>query len=179
MRGAAVMIIYLARSIVGIALVLSACWKLRHQVAFRESLRRFGGSRLRRHDRPVARILPVAEIATGAGLLIDDPIGRASACVAFIMILAFSLLMIRADDLSSGCGCWPTPAGGHADSRPLLIRNGFLLAFSVVGAIPAGSITPLILAFYLASGSVFALTIMEIPHLALVAFPSREVERSR
>lgn len=172
------LVVYLARAIVGMALLFSAGWKFRHKSAFRASYRALVGSRLGHLDGLIARTLPYVELTCGAGLLLRTPLEGFMAAASLLLILAFTLLLVRAEDFRAGCGCWRTPVRGALRGSHL-IRNACLLALSAVGTAPVGSIGSASLLFCLAAGSLFAAIIMEIPQVASVALFEREASQLR
>ena len=166
------MLVYFARAVVGIALLLSAGWKLRHQSEFRASYRAMLAGPLRRLDGVAAKAVPLLEIMLGVGMLIRSPIERAIVSAAGLLILGFTLLLSRAGDSRAGCGCWRTPLRG-AIRAPHLVRNGSLLVLAIAGTWTVGTLPTVGLLFGVGAGFIFAVVLMEIPEVALVALGDR------
>jgi len=163
------LVVYFARAVAGIALLLSAGWKIRHKSAFRASYQALVGGRVSHLDGLAIRTLPYAEIVCGSGLLLRSSVERLAAASSFFVVLSFTLLLARASDFRAGCGCWRTPVRGVLRG-PHLIRNACLLALSAVGTASVSNIPPASLLFCLGTGALFAVVIMEIPQVASVAF---------
>ena len=86
--------------------------------------------------RPVARLVPWVELATGAALVVRLAV-PVPAVVAAAMLVAFSVLIVvrlRAGERPS-CACFGAWSASEI-GRGHLIRNGVLLAIAVVAMLP-------------------------------------------
>lgn len=161
-------LVLLARYTVGGSFILSGVWKFRHPAHFKAAFHSLLTGRLSSFDGLVARGLPVAEIAIGACMLAASWVGRAAAVAAFLMVVSFTALLVRARNLPMGCGCWRKPIG-TSDRAPVLFRNICLGLLAIVGTIPTAGPSLEQVVFGVAAGILLAVVLMEIPLIASVA----------
>jgi uncharacterized membrane protein YphA (DoxX/SURF4 family) len=130
-------VIILMRSVVAIAFILSAVWKLSHRAAFDAVVAGNSWRILRRAPRStLGPAVALLEILIGIGMLVAFmPWITITAAVLFLVI--FSIFLLRANSLANGCGCWNPARHGRAQAAPYIVRNGLLICLAIAGAAPA------------------------------------------
>ena len=86
--------------------------------------------------RPVARLLPWVELATGAALVFRLAV-PVPAIVAAVMLIAFSVLIVlrMRDEERPSCACFGQWSASEV-GRGHLVRNAVLFAISLVAMLP-------------------------------------------
>jgi uncharacterized membrane protein YphA (DoxX/SURF4 family) len=160
---------YAARAAVAATFLLSAAWKLRHPGQFLVAFRSGTPRTLHRLDRPAARLVPAVEVVLALALLATSSLGRASAWAALVLLLAFTVTLLRSADPRAGCGCW-RDTGRRVGRAPYLVRNGLLVGLALGGALAPVPPSLVGVLFGLVTGVVAALVLMELPGISEVAF---------
>jgi hypothetical protein len=165
----------LSRYTVGLILLLSATWKLRHQDAFLSSIA--GVSWLQRRPRTAVGTIVALEALSAVLFLVgNSPI---YALPSALLLVSVTFFLARTPSLPFGCGCWRN-VGRLSDGRaPYLARNiliGFLLILAAVnhGSIPAHQ--ELVIG---AMSALIAPLLLEMPNLIEVLSPFRFTAYSR
>ncbi len=115
-----------ARVILAVVLVVAAIAKLRARDATAAEMDALLGSRV---GTRVARVLPFVEIAVAIALLVWW--GPVPGIVAALLIVAFTVVLVRAEVRHLPCACF----GGGARGVPgpgAVVRNAVLLALAVL-----------------------------------------------
>jgi hypothetical protein len=155
---------YVARAVLGLALLLSASWKLRHRSEFAAALAAMLPRRLRSARRALTSVIPVVE-ATCA-LVALSPLGSPLAVLpAAVFVLTVTVPLSAAPDLSAGCGCWTNP-GVSVPRSVYLARNGVLALLAVGGALHQSPLSASVMLTAIPVAAIFALLLMELPEIA-------------
>jgi methylamine utilization protein MauE len=160
-------LVILCRSIVALAFLFSAGWKISHPGQFNavvaggpQSLRR-----VRRRLLSSGPAIAAVEVIVAAALIICRP-SWIPALAAVLFLGIFSLFLLRADSLANGCGCWRAPQRRSDSARFYIVRNSLLAVFACVGGIWNGSAPTGQKVAVAALAIIPALLIMEIPTIA-------------
>ena len=166
----------LGRDILVVAFLLTAAWKVTHRREYAISFTGLRPSLIREFERPARVGLILCEL--GCAVLLAVGPGTRGAVAEAGPVLAIALLVVLTIAVArqqavAGCGCWSSPVtgpGGQNVRRPLLARNGILLAAAVVAVIPvrAGVSAGLLLSAA-AFAAVAAPVVLELPQVIAVA----------
>lgn len=155
----------LSRTIVAVAFLLTAGWKLKNVTEFDSALRETSPVLARRPS--LARTtLATAELVIAAGLLTSGSVARASAFAAIALVALTTVTTLRRRSLAAGCGCWRAAAGNGDRRGSLALRNAILGGLSVAGATSVASVPLAHRSFLSVVAAAFALLVLEIPAFA-------------
>jgi hypothetical protein len=151
----------IARMTVGIALVLTAIWKLRNPLQFQVALRATAPA-LAVYAWFATGAIVVFELAT-AGLLMVPGLAPLGTVSAGLLIGSFTVALWRVPSVSAGCGCWREPRSADSGRALFLARNGSLLVLVLIGATSTEIPSAGVRIFGLLAGLMTSLLILELP----------------
>ncbi len=166
----------LGRDILAVAFLLTAAWKVTHRRESAISFTSLRPSLIREFELPVRVGLILCELGCAVLLAVAPdtrrPVAEAGPVLAIALLVALTIAVARQPTVAD-CGCWSSPvagSGGQDVRRPLLARNGILLAAAVAAVIPvrAGVSAGLLLSAA-AFAAVAAPIVLELPQVIAVA----------
>jgi hypothetical protein len=166
----------LGRDILAVTFGLTAAWKLTHRREYAASFIGLRPSFIREFELPARVGLVLAELGCAAGLAVTaglrGAVAEAGPVLAIALLLALTVAVVRQPSVAD-CGCWSSPAAGpHGQDvkRPLLARNGILLAAGLAAVIPVRAAVPVgLLLSAAAFAAVVAPVVLELPQVIAVA----------
>ena len=120
---------------VSVVFTVAALGKVADRASFVRALRSQGLT-VRWARRTAAVVIPTCELACAIALWIPS-LRRAAAVVAALMLVAFTLVLVRSivTGVKADCGCFGSSARDNV-SWVSVVRNGVLVALALTAAVP-------------------------------------------
>jgi hypothetical protein len=163
------LLVVLARSTVGAALIASAIWKLRNPQEFRRAF--VAAPALIRRVAYVPGLLPGIELIVGGLAVAPSRAGQLGATASFLLVAFFTVVAVGFDNGGS-CGCWAEPQSASSNRvlrRAFFVRNAVLMAAAAAGALTADALPFAQAAVVIPLGVLAAFIVLEIPQIAVTA----------
>lgn len=154
--------VFVVRSTIAMVFIFTAAWKFARPSSFHLAVKALVP------DVPVAPTVLAPVVAAGeliAAVLLVGPTAAqpVGGLMATVLLLAFTILLVRAPDVSAGCGCWFTTAGTRSKA-PYIFRNALLLAGAVASAaLPTNYDTGAYLILGPVLGAIVGTLVLELP----------------